>query len=489
MPDTRERPHVSQSIEQQMEAARTELLYRNGHSSNPMVLASILLLAALLAGSIPGAYLVGWLAIMALGIAARVALIVWRRRSPRQTSAKVWALRYTIATGWLGLGWATLAMTPIYDLWTDIVRLVAVLGVTALAIPVLVSHRSATYAYTVPGITGIALASLLAGDREHLVLFVLATLFGLLLLRAGINFHRQLLTSLRLGFENEALAADLKLQKETTEALNRDLEAHRANLENEVAERTAELRRAKEAAEAGNRAKSNFLAVMSHEMRTPLNGVIGMSELLMTTGLDDRQTRFAKTSLQSGAAMLRLVDDILDFTKLEADQLEIADAEVAVRDLVRDSIDKAMPAATAKRLALSYRVSDDVDAAVRTDPQRLRQILRHLLGNAIKFTDQGAIHLAVRRSPADPAGNTLEFAISDTGVGIDPASCPRIFDAFTQEDSSTTRRFGGTGLGLAISRRLVERMGGHMEVESQKGMGSVFRFTVPVGTAPAPRHA
>ena len=246
---------------------------------------------------------------------------------------------------------------------------------------------------------------------------------------------------------------------------------------------------ARDAALAASRIKSEFLARMSHEIRTPMNGVLGMSELLGRTTLSVRQRRFSDTIHRSALSLLEIINDILDFSKIEAKRLELAPVNADPGSLVEESLELLSPRAHARGLELIVEIRPSVPPVVQVDPVRLGQVLNNLVGNAVKFTERGEV--AVTVDATAPADGTvmLQFSVSDTGIGIEPEALARIFEPFGHADASTTRRFGGTGLGLAIARQLVELMGGRLEVESEVGQGSTFRFTVRVGAPAQPPAA
>jgi signal transduction histidine kinase/DNA-binding response OmpR family regulator/HPt (histidine-containing phosphotransfer) domain-containing protein len=253
---------------------------------------------------------------------------------------------------------------------------------------------------------------------------------------------------------------------------------HRDELERQVSVRTEQLEKAKNAAEAASRAKSAFLATMSHEIRTPMNGVLGMAEMLLGTGLTDTQRNYTQLVKQSGEHLLVIINDILDFSKIEAGKLTVEYINFNLWDLLDDIHTVYTPQAEAKGIEMLFDIANDIPVAICGDPNRLRQIMANLLGNAIKFTNEGRILARVRIASEDNQAVMLRFEVHDTGIGISREARGRLFEAFSQADDSTTRKYGGTGLGLAISKQLVELMGGAIGVENARPQGSLFWFTV-----------
>ncbi|WP_296943831.1 response regulator [uncultured Massilia sp.] len=253
---------------------------------------------------------------------------------------------------------------------------------------------------------------------------------------------------------------------------------HRDELERQVGVRTEQLERAKNAAEAASRAKSAFLATMSHEIRTPMNGVLGMTEMLLGTDLSEVQRNYTNLVKQSGEHLLVIINDILDFSKIEAGKLTVEYINFNLWDLLEDIHTVYTPQAEAKGIPLHFDIANDIPVAICGDPNRLRQIMANLLGNALKFTDEGRVLARVRIASEDDQAVMLRFEVHDTGIGISREARSRLFEAFSQADDSTTRKYGGTGLGLAISKQLVELMGGAIGVDNARPRGAVFWFTV-----------
>ncbi len=295
--------------------------------------------------------------------------------------------------------------------------------------------------------------------------------------------HEEMLETIKTPMVDDAgeLIGVLGIGRDITQLFNiqDELQRHKDDLEHLVEQRTAELSRAMQAAESSSRAKSEFLANMSHEIRTPMNGIIGMAHLASQTELDDRQREFIDKISLSANSLLGILNDILDFSKIESGRLEIEDVDFSLSETVGEVIDMLSSRTLAKQIRIVLDMDKTIAPLLRGDSLRLRQVLLNLTGNAVKFSEEGAeVRLDIKAVGCNSNGCELQFAVRDHGIGIDVAKQGNLFQAFSQADSSTTRRYGGTGLGLVISKQLVELMGGRIWFDSEPGRGSNFYFRI-----------
>jgi signal transduction histidine kinase/CheY-like chemotaxis protein/HPt (histidine-containing phosphotransfer) domain-containing protein len=313
-------------------------------------------------------------------------------------------------------------------------------------------HRT-TYLVSICAIAVVALPSAFRGDFSYaLLIATVAPLWFVLSANYTLRTSKMIGEMIRTRLWNEALARDYA--------------------------------RARDAAETSNHAKSEFLAMMSHEIRTPMNGVMGMTGVLLGSELTPDQRRAATTIRDSGEALLRIINDVLDFSKLEAGAVELEHTAFDLRALLTGAADIVAPRAHTKSLRLDVDLAPDLPQFVRLDAGRLRQVVLNLLGNAVKFTEHGGVSLRARTISRSGVP-VLAVSVTDTGIGIDPSQLGRLFQSFSQADASISRRFGGSGLGLAISKKLIERMGGRIGVDSELGKGSTFWFELPIALATA----
>ncbi len=454
-------PAPDQAFESEVRAELVALVYRQTPFTLAMAVVFSTALWAVLAPFTDPVLAIGWFVANNLVSLGRYALILaYRRAAPSPDALTPWIHRFVFGTLLAGIVWGLLGtvLFPPHGNPYQPVIITGIVGIAAVGLFSLSGMFPAYLALSVPLIVpgAIHLATSGIADQE-----VAATTVMLFLLIAVANAWRN--------------------QKNTTEMLR---------LRFRLAHAVEESERAKEVAEAASRAKSEFLATMSHEIRTPMNGVLGMTQLLRDTVFDTRQRHYLDTIYKSGQHLLALINDILDFSKIEAGRFELDRHDFDLSRVVSEVTDLLGERAQQKGLTFTVEIDEAVPRLVRGDSGRLKQVLTNLIGNAIKFTQKGSIRVRLRpvadegdvsaaaAVPGSPKGTSLRFDIADTGIGIAPADQERIFEAFSQADSSHARKYGGTGLGLPISRQLVDLMGGTLTLESDPGRGFTFSFVV-----------
>jgi two-component system, sensor histidine kinase len=353
-------------------------------------------------------------------------------------------------------------------------------GIEATAFMVMACGSTAVAAYfmslvghsflllAVPQIAVLIAVSVLVEPVRSWPLAALAAIFGLTMYRAAREFTQATTRAVRHGLEADAANDSLQRAKAMSEAANESLQ------------------RAKEAAESANMAKSQFLATMSHEIRTPMNGVLGALELLRSSPLNTQQRRLVKTAASSGESLMTILNDVLDHSKIEAGKLNLNHAPLSLHQTAASVVALFRANAEAKGLSLVLDLEPLVADRVLGDAQRLKQVLLNLVGNAIKFTERGGVALRLAPLRAPETLVRVRFEVNDSGIGVPIESMHRLFEPFHQVDGSRSRRAGGTGLGLAISQKIIEAMGGRIEVDSQPGRGSSFHFELHFDLDPNP---
>jgi len=464
----------------EMLAARVGMLYDQAAKGFLATLVAAAVLAFLLVEQLDYTRVTSWLLAVVFIIAARYAtLVAYRRTRPGPGEAARWMQRFSVGTFFSGLAWgiAGVLLFPPESIPHQAFLALILAGLVAGAVPVLALSLRTLAAFTVLCLTPAMLQFLAQETDIQRAMGLMFVVYMVFMLSVAWRINQSMTRSLQLGFENIHLVDYLRSAKDASEQLNEGLKAEI----NERRKIETALQQAKEEAEQASRAKGEFLATMSHEIRTPMNGVLGTLELLADMPLGEEQRDLVATAQSSAESLLTIINDVLDFSKIEVGQLDLEDINFDLRRTVSEVCALMGKRAEAKGVKVKWSVPERFGTQLRGDPTRLRQILLNLVGNAVKFTERGFIEVRASVLRETRADVILRLEVEDSGIGMTPQVQAQLFRPFTQGDQSMARKFGGTGLGLSIAKRLVELMGGQIGLNSQEGVGSTFWFTIRLG--------